>query len=95
VNRRVSTAVSLTLALFGLTGKTAWAVLNLVGVKAGDLIYISGAGGAVGNVSGQLAKVLGCRVIGSAGSMEKVFFLWDECGFGVAFDYNVGPSASN
>jgi NADPH-dependent curcumin reductase CurA len=39
-----------------MTGMTAWAGLNLVKVKAGDVIYISGAAGAVGNVAGQLAK---------------------------------------
>ena len=54
-----------------MTGMTAWAGLNLVDVKAGDVIYISGAAGAVGNVAGQLAKLRRCRVIGSAGSDEK------------------------
>ena len=83
--------LSIYLGALGMTGMTAWAGLNLVDVKAGDVIYISGAAGAVGNVAGQLAKLRGCRVIGSAGSMEKVFFLRDECGFDVAFDYNVGP----
>ena len=59
-------------------------------VKAGDVIFISGAAGAVGNVAGQLAKLRGCKVIGSAGSMEKVLFLREECGFDIAFDYKVG-----
>ena len=67
--------------------------LNLVEVKAGDVIFISGAAGAVGNVAGQLAKLRGCRVIGSAGSMEKVKFLRDECGFDIAFNYQFGPVA--
>jgi NADPH-dependent curcumin reductase CurA len=70
---------------------TAWVGLNLVEVKAGDVIYISGAAGAVGNVAGQLAKLRGCKVIGSAGSMEKVKFLREECGFDIAFDYKTGP----
>jgi len=74
-----------------MTGMTAWVGLNLVEVKGGDVIYISGAAGAVGNVAGQLAKLRGCRVIGSAGSMEKVMFLREECGFDIAFDYKVGP----
>ena len=52
---------------------------------------ISGAAGAVGNVAGQLAKLRGCKVIGSAGSMEKVLFLRNECGFDMAFDYKIGP----
>jgi NADPH-dependent curcumin reductase CurA len=74
-----------------MTGMTAWAGLNLVKVKAGDVIYISGAAGAVGNVAGQLAKIRGSKVIGSAGSMEKVKFLREECGFDIAFDYKTGP----
>src|SRR5450755_208528 len=79
------------LGVLGMTGMTAWAGLNLVDVKAGDVIFISGAAGAVGNVAGQLAKLRRCRVIGSAGSMEKVRFLRTECRFDIAFDYKVGP----
>jgi len=75
------------LGALGMTGMTAWAGLNLVDVKGGDVVYISGAAGAVGNVAGQLAKLRGCRVIGSTGSMEKVMFLRKECGFDIAFDY--------
>ena len=82
---------SVHLGALGMTSMTAWAGLNLVKVKAGDVIYISGAAGAVGNVAGQLAKIRGCKVIGSAGSMEKVKFLREECGFDIAFDYKTGP----
>ena len=83
--------LSVYLGALGMTGMTAWAGLNLVEVKGGDVIFISGAAGAVGNVAGQLAKLRGCRVIGSAGSMEKVEFLREECGFDIAFDYKTGP----
>jgi NADPH-dependent curcumin reductase CurA len=83
--------LSVYLGALGMTGMTAWVGLNLVEVKAGDVVYISGAAGAVGNVAGQLAKLCGCRVIGSAGSMEKVAFLREECGFDIAFNYKVGP----
>ncbi len=83
--------LSVYLGALGMTGMTAWAGLNLVEVKAGDVVYISGAAGAVGNVAGQLAKLRGCRVIGSAGSTEKVEFLREECGFDAAFDYKAGP----
>jgi NADPH-dependent curcumin reductase CurA len=83
--------LSVYLGALGMTGMTAWAGLNLVEVKAGDVIYISGAAGAVGNVAGQLAKLRGCKVIGSAGSMEKVRFLREQCGFDIAFDYKTGP----
>jgi hypothetical protein len=90
VNRGVQ-PLSVYLGALGMTGMTAWAGLNLVEVKAGDVVFISGAAGAVGSVAGQLAKLRGCRVIGSTGSMEKVKFLREECGFDVAFDYKVGP----
>ena len=75
-----------------MTGMTAWAGLNLVEVKAGDVIYISGAAGAVGNVAGQLAKLRGCRVIGSAGSMEKGHISdGKNAALILPFDYKVGP----
>jgi NADPH-dependent curcumin reductase CurA len=83
--------LSVYLGALGMTGMTAWAGLHLVEVKAGETIFISGAAGAVGSVAGQLAKLRGCRVIGSAGSMEKVMFLREECGFDIAFDYKTGP----
>lgn len=89
VSRQIQ-PLSVYLGTLGMTGLTAWAGLHLVKVKAGDTIYISGAAGAVGSVAGQLAKLRGCRVIGSAGSAEKVAFLREECGFDVAFNYKDG-----
>jgi NADPH-dependent curcumin reductase CurA len=83
--------LSVYLGAVGMTGMTAWAGLMLGEVQAGDVVYISGAAGAVGNVAGQLAKLRGCRVIGSTGSIEKVMFLREECGFDIAFNYKVGP----
>jgi hypothetical protein len=83
--------LSVYLGALGMTGMTAWAGLNTGEVKAGDILFISGAAGAVGNVAGQLAKLRGCRVIGSTGSMAKVMFLREECGFDIAFDYKTAP----
>ncbi len=83
--------LSVYLGALGMTGMTAWAGLTMVEVKAGDVIYISGAAGAVGNVAGQLAKSRGCRVVGSAGSEEKVKQLLEKCGFDAAFNYKTGP----
>ena len=90
VSREVQ-PLSVWLGALGMTGMTAWVGLNLVDVKADEVVFISGAAGAVGSVAGQLARLRGCRVIGSAGSMEKVMFLREECGFDVAFNYKVGP----
>jgi hypothetical protein len=90
VSRKVQ-PLSVYLGALGMTGMTAWVGLNLVEVKSGDVVFVSGAAGAVGNVAGQLAKLRGCRVIGSAGSTEKVKFLLEECGFDSAFNYKGGP----
>jgi NADPH-dependent curcumin reductase CurA len=83
--------LSVHLGVLGMTGMTAWAGLELGEAKAGDVIFISGAAGAVGSVAGQLAKFRGCRVIGSAGSAEKLRFLKEECGFDEVFNYKSGP----
>ncbi|HEX5397628.1 MAG TPA: NADP-dependent oxidoreductase, partial [Verrucomicrobiae bacterium] len=85
-------SLSIYLGALGMTGMTAWVGLNLVEVKAGDVIFISGAAGAVGNMAGQLAKLRGCKVIGSAGSLEKVRFLREECGFDIAFNYKTSST---
>ncbi len=78
------------LGVLGVTGFTAWAGLQLVELKAGDRVFISGAAGAVGIIAGQLAKLRGCTVIGSAGSAEKVTMLTQELGFDAAFNYRDG-----
>ena len=78
------------LGVLGNTGFTAWVGLDLVSVKAGDVVFVSGAAGAVGSIAGQLAKLRGCRVIGSAGSAAKVKTLIDEFGFDAAFNYKDG-----
>jgi hypothetical protein len=82
--------LSVHLGLLGMPGMTAWVGLNLVDVKAGDRIFISAGAGAVGSVAGQLAKLRGCFVVGSAGSAQKVKALVDELGFDAAFNYKDG-----
>jgi NADPH-dependent curcumin reductase CurA len=89
VSREVE-RLSIYLGLLGLTGMTAWVGLNLAEIKAGETIFISGAAGAVGSTAGQLAKLRGCRIIGSAGQQPKVGFLREECGFDRAFNYRDG-----
>jgi NADPH-dependent curcumin reductase CurA len=78
------------LGVLGGTGLTAWVGLNLVDVKAGDRVFVSGAAGAVGHLAGQLAKLRGAWVVGSAGSPEKVRLLVDTLGFDAAFNYKDG-----
>ena len=90
VNKAVQ-PLSIHLGSLGMTGMTAWAGLTMAAVKTGEVIYISGAAGAVGNMAGQLAKLRGCRVIGSAGSDEKVKRLTEDCGFDAAFNYKTAP----
>ena len=80
------------LGVLGMTGLTAYAGLTRVaGLKEGDVVFVSGAAGAVGSVVGQVARALGAsRVIGSAGSDEKVRHLIDDLGFDAAFNYKDG-----
>lgn len=77
----------------GMTGLTAYAgLLRVAAFKEGDSVFVSGAAGAVGSQVGQIAKLKGAsRVIGSAGSDEKVRLLVDEYGFDAAFNYKDGP----
>ncbi|MEO9139928.1 MAG: NADP-dependent oxidoreductase [Jatrophihabitans sp.] len=84
---------SLYLGALGMTGLTAYAGLfRIAAFSAKDTVFVSGAAGAVGSMVGQLAKLQGSpRVIGSAGSPEKVRHLLEDLGFDAAFDYHDGP----
>ncbi len=76
------------LGILGMPGLTAYFGLVHIGKpKAGETVVVSGAAGAVGMVVGQIAKLHGCRVIGIAGSDEKVNLLKDEFGFDEAINY--------
>ncbi|MFD7429766.1 NADP-dependent oxidoreductase [Streptomyces sp. NPDC059818] len=83
------------LGVLGMTGLTAYAGLfEVASFKEGDAVFVSGAAGAVGSQVGQLARIKGAsRVIGSAGSAEKVKLLVEEYGFDAAFNYKDGPVA--
>jgi NADPH-dependent curcumin reductase CurA len=68
--------ISYFLGLLGMPGLTAYfGLLDICQPKAGETVVVSGAAGAVGMVVGQLAKIKGARVIGTAGSDEKVAYL--------------------
>ncbi|AEW93877.1 MULTISPECIES: NADP-dependent oxidoreductase [Streptomycetaceae] len=83
------------LGVLGMTGLTAYAgLLRVAAFQPGDAVFVSGAAGAVGSEVGQIAKLKGAsRVIGSAGSDEKVKLLTEEYGFDAAFNYKNGPVA--
>lgn len=84
--------LSLYLGILGMTGLTGYVGLRRIAeLKAGDTVFISGAAGAVGTAAGQIAKLLGAgRVIGSAGSDEKVALLTEKYGYDAAFNYKSG-----
>lgn len=80
--------ISTSLGVLGMPGITAYfGYLDLCEPKAGETAFVSGAAGAVGALVGQIAKIKGCRVVGSAGDDEKIAYLLDECGFDAAFNY--------
>ncbi|WNI15378.1 NADP-dependent oxidoreductase [Actinacidiphila sp. ITFR-21] len=83
------------LGVLGMPGLTAYAgVLRIAELAAGETAFVSGAAGAVGSQAGQIARLKGAgRVIGSAGSDEKVALLTGEYGFDAAFNYKNGPVA--
>jgi NADPH-dependent curcumin reductase CurA len=80
--------ISTSLGVLGMTGLTAYAGLTLFGrPQEGETVFVSAAAGAVGSVVGQLAKLRGCRAVGSAGGPEKVSYVTEDLGFDAAFDY--------
>jgi NADPH-dependent curcumin reductase CurA len=75
----------------GGMGLTAYAGLfDAAGLREGDVVWVSAAAGAVGSLAAQFAKLRGHRVIGSAGSDEKVSYLLDELGLDAAFNHRAG-----
>ncbi|MFM9376010.1 NADP-dependent oxidoreductase, partial [Gordonia sp. VNK21] len=83
---------SLRLHILGMTGLTAYVGLTAIaGLQRGETVFVSGAAGAVGTAAGQLARLLGAgRVVGSAGSAEKVALLTEKYGYDAAFNYKDG-----
>ncbi|XP_021772265.1 2-alkenal reductase (NADP(+)-dependent)-like [Chenopodium quinoa] len=76
------------IGLLGMPGFTAYAGFHEVcSPKEGDRVFVSAASGAVGQIVGQLAKLHGCYVVGSAGTKEKVNLLKTKLGFDDAFNY--------
>ena len=74
--------------VLGMPGMTAYFGLLHVGQpKPGETIVVSAASGAVGQVVGQIGKIMGCRVVGIAGGPKKCGFVKDELGFDACLDY--------
>ncbi len=82
-------SLSAYLGILGMTGLTAFLGLHEIGKPvAGETLVVSGAAGAVGSVVGQIGKILGLRVVGIAGTDEKVTMLKEKFGFDAAINYN-------
>lgn len=83
---------STALGVLGMPGLTAYFGLLEIGQpQQGETVVISGAAGAVGSLVGQIAKIKGCRVVGIAGSEEKVRFLKEDLGFDAVINYKTDP----
>jgi NADPH-dependent curcumin reductase CurA len=95
--RRVDTTIAppeTFLGVLGGPGLTAYVgLLEVAGLREGDVVWVSAAAGAVGGLAVQIAKLKGHRVIGSAGSDDKVRMLLEDYGLDAAFNYRSGPVA--
>jgi NADPH-dependent curcumin reductase CurA len=79
------------LGVLGMPGMTAWVGLYDIGqVRPGETVWISAASGAVGSLAGQLARLAGCRVVGSAGGPDKCRYVVEELGFDACVDHRAG-----
>lgn len=91
VHPREGTELHHYMGALGPVGLTAWVGLFAVGeAKPGETVVVSAAAGATGSTVGQIAKAKGCKVIGLAGSPEKVKVI-RELGFDAAIDYRATP----
>ena len=76
------------LGVLGMPGMTAYfGFLERGKPKAGNTVFVSGAAGVIGTLVGQMAKIKGCKVVGSAGGAEKCRYLTETLGFDAAIDY--------
>ncbi|KAL0358742.1 UNVERIFIED_CONTAM: 2-alkenal reductase (NADP(+)-dependent) [Sesamum angustifolium] len=80
------------IGLLGMPGFTAYVgFYEICAPKKNDYVFVSAASGAVGQLVGQLAKLHGCYVVGSAGTSQKVDLLKNKLGFDEAFNYKEEP----
>jgi NADPH-dependent curcumin reductase CurA len=80
--------ISTSLGVLGMPGLTAcFGLLDICDPQPGETLLVNGAAGAVGSIVGQIGKIRGCRVVGVAGSDEKVRHVVEDLGFDAAFNY--------
>ncbi|PRC91286.1 NADP-dependent oxidoreductase [Solimicrobium silvestre] len=85
--------LSVYLGVVGMPGVTAWYGVNrILQAQAGQTLVVSAASGAVGSVVGQLAKLIGCRVVGIAGGEKKCSYVVDQLGFDACVDYKANQT---
>ena len=88
IDKRID-PLSLAVSSLGMPGLTAYFGLFRIGkIQKGDTVVVSAASGAVGSVVGQIAKDMGCKVIGIAGSNKKIEYIKNELGFDYGLNYN-------
>ena len=94
--RTIDTAlgpISYAISVLGMNGLTAYVgIVDIGKPRAGETVFVSAASGAVGQIAGQIARIHGARVVGSAGSDAKVAHLTDALGFDAAFNYKSAES---
>lgn len=84
--------LSTALGILGMPGVTAYfALLEICQPRAGETVVVSAAAGTVGSLAGQIAKILGCRVVGIVGSQEKARHVVEDLKFDAAIDYRATP----
>jgi NADPH-dependent curcumin reductase CurA len=72
----------------GMSGVTAYyGLTDIAPVQPGETLVVSAAAGSVGSIAGQIGKIMGARVVGIAGGVDKCRYLIDELGFDAAVDY--------
>lgn len=95
LNRDPALPLSVYMHALGGTGMTAYGGLLEVGaLKDGEQVFVSTAGGAVGSVAAQIAKIKGCYVVGSTGADDKAAWLRDEAGLDAVINYKTQPLAA-
>lgn len=83
------------LGILGMPGFTAWAGLTQIGMpKPGETVCVAAATGPVGATVGQIAKLMGCHVMGIAGGAEKCTFAMASLGFDACIDHKSGDFAA-